>query len=193
MCIRDRFYTDYTHGWNGLFSSDVDYDLIEFGVKQSLPLGTFGYSKYNVKAGTFLNSSELYEMDMKRIRQSDPILFTEPLISFQFLDTSLVTTNWFLEGHYIHHFNGALINNIPLVKKLKIRTVAGASALWVQDSDYRHEELLAGVERVFKLGARRKLKLGVYGIVANSNRTPTTTGIKFAIDIIDSWKKDWSF
>ncbi len=187
------FYTDYTHGWNGLFSSDVDYDLIEFGVKQSLPLGTLGYSKYNVKAGTFLNSSELYEMDMKRIRQSDPILFTEPLISFQFLDTSLVTTNWFIEGHYIHHFNGALINNIPLVKKLKIRTVAGASALWVQDSDYRHEELLAGVERVFKLGARRKLKLGVYGIVANSNRTPTTTGIKFAIDIIDSWKKDWSF
>ncbi|MFK7757856.1 MAG: DUF5686 and carboxypeptidase regulatory-like domain-containing protein [Flavobacteriales bacterium] len=187
------FYADYTHGWKGVLSSDVNFDLLEFGITQSVPLGTIGYSKYNIVAGKFFKTNELFEMDKKRIRQSDPILFSEPLRSFQFLDTSLVTTNWFIEGHYIHHFNGALINNFPLIKKLKLRTVAGASGMWLQDDDYRHAELLAGVERVFKLGARRRLKLGVYGVVAHSNKTPTTTGIKFAIDIIDTWKKDWSF
>ncbi len=187
------FFFDYTKGWDGILSSDVDFDLIEFGLSQKVTLGTFGYSKYNIRAGNFLNTNTIFEMDKKRIRQSDPIFFSEPLNSFQFLDTSLVTTNWFFEGHFLHHFNGALINNIPLVKKLKLRAVAGASFMWVQDSNYRHEELLAGIERVIKIGPRRRLKLGAYGVLANSNKTPSTLGIKLAIDIIDTWQKDWSF
>jgi len=130
---------------------------------------------------------------MKRIRKSDPLLYSEPLNSFQFLDTSLVTTNWFFESHYLHHFNGALVNNIPLIKKLKLRAVAGASFMWVKDANYRHEELLGGIERVFKIGPRRRLKLGVYGVLATSNQTAPNGGIKFAIDIIDTWQQDSSF
>jgi len=188
------FFIDYKRGWNGIFSSDIDYQHLEFGANQKVTLGTLGYSKFNVTAGTFLSTDSLFpEMDLKRIRQSDPILFSAPLNSYQLLDTSLITSKWYIEGHYLHHFNGALINNLPLIKKLKLRTVAGVSAMWLAESNYRHEELLAGVERVFKLGPRRRLKLGVYGIVANSNKTPTTAGLKLAIDVIDTWQKDWSF
>jgi len=132
-------------------------------------------------------------IDLKRFRESDPILYSDPLYSFQSLDTALATTNIFFEAHHIHHFNGALINNIPLLKKTRIRTVVGGGFLYVKDSNFRHEEVFLGLERVFKLGARRRLRLGFYGVLANSNISQTDTNWKISIDVIDTWKRDWSF
>ena len=183
----------YKKGWNGLASSDIDFDYVEAGISQNLIFGMLGNSKYTVQAGKFLNTKGLEYIDLKRFRQSDPYLYSNPLHSFQLLDTSLVANGIFLEAHHIHHFNGALINNIPLIKKLQLRTVAGAGALWIKESNYRHEEIFAGVERVFKLGARRRLRLGVYGVLSESSKSGANTGFKISFDIIDTWKKDWSY
>ena len=71
--------------------------------------------------------------------------------------------------------------------------VAGGSYLWVQENNYRHQEIFTGIERVFKLGPRRRLRLGAYGVLAKSNYTKTNTQIKFSIDIIDTWKRDWNY
>ncbi|HEY9489276.1 MAG TPA: carboxypeptidase-like regulatory domain-containing protein, partial [Chryseosolibacter sp.] len=100
---------------------------------------------------------------------------------------------WFLEGHYIHHFNGAMINNLPLIKKLKIRTVAGAGFMYIKESNFSHQEIFGGTERIFKLGARRRLKIGIYGILGQSNTNAPKTDWKISFDIIDTWKRDWSY
>ena len=185
----------FTHqkGWNGLFSSDIDFDYIDFIIEQDLILGVFGNSKYTARLGKFTNTRDLRIVDLKRFRQSDPYLYSDPLHSFQLLDTALVATDWFFEVHHIHHFNGALINNIPFVKKLRVRAVAGGGFLWIRESQYRHEELFAGLERVFKIGKRRRLRLGIYGVLAESNKTGFNTGFKVSFDIIDTWKKEWSY
>ena len=180
-------------GWNGVLTSDIDFDYLEFMIEQNLLLGTLGNSRYTFQAGKFMNTRDLRYVDLKRFRQSDPYLYSNPLYSFQSLDTSLVATDIFLEGHYIHHFNGALINNIPLIKKLKLRTVAGAGFVWIKESGYRHEEIFGGVERTFKLGARRRLKVGAFGILGQSNTSPPTTDFKISFDLIDTWKRDWSY
>ncbi|GCC51983.1 hypothetical protein SanaruYs_22140 [Chryseotalea sanaruensis] len=187
------FTFNHKKGWDYIFGSDVDFDYIEFSVQQNLLLGTLGDSRYTFQAGRFVNTKELPDIDIKRFRQADPVLYSEPLHSFQLLDTSLTTTNWFLEAHYIHHFNGAMINNIPLIKKTKIRTVAGAGAMWIQESNFRHQEIFGGLERIFKLGPRRRLRLGVYGIIGQSNNLKPTSGFKLSFDIIDTWKLDWSY
>ena len=113
--------------------------------------------------------------------------------SFQLLDTALATTSLFFEAHHIHHFNGALINNVPLIRALKVHVVAGGGFLWVADSKVRHEELFAGIERIFKLGARRRLRLGVYGVAANSNISGPAAGYKISFDVIDTFTRDWRF
>lgn len=187
------FSIRYKKGWDGPFSSDIDFDYVDFNIEQDLILGMFGNSKYNIKAGKFFNTRDLRYVDLKRFRQSDPYLYSDPLQSFQLLDTSLIARNWFFEVHHIHHFNGALVNNIPLVKKLRVRVVAGGGFLWIKESAYRHEEIFAGLERVFKIGKRRRLRLGVYGVLSESNYSGLNTGLKFSFDIIDTWKKDWSF
>lgn len=180
-------------GWNKVFSSDIDFDYVDFSVEQNLLLGTLGNSRYNSTLGTFANKRDLRYVDLKRFRQSDPYLYSDPLHSFQLLDTALNTTRLFFEAHYIHHFNGAMINNIPLVKKTKLRTVAGAGMMWIQESNYRHQEIFGGLERIFKLGPRRRLRIGVYGVVAQSNYRPPKTDYKISFDLIDTWKRDWSF
>lgn len=187
------FTVAHKKGWNGVLTSDIDFDYLEFDISQNLILGMLGNSRYSLMAGKFVNSRDLRYVDMKRFRQSDPVLYSDPLHSFQLLDTSLTATDLFLEGHYIHHFNGALINNIPLIKKLRIGTVAGAGIMWTRESNYRHEEIFAGLERVIKLGPRRRLRIGAYGVISQSNFSPPRTDFKLSFDLIDTWKKDWSY
>lgn len=187
------FHLTHVKGWNNIFNSDVDFDRLELEIDHDLTLGVFGTSKYNVKLGKFVNTKEVTFIDVKRFNQSNRFWIEDPLFNFNLLDTALTTVNTFFEAHYVHHFNGALVNNIPFVKKLRIQAVAGGGILWVQDAKVRHEELFAGIERTFKLGARRRLRLGIYGVVANSSFTSADSGFRFYIDVIDTWDKDWSF
>ena len=180
-------------GWNGILSSDVNFDYLEFSVSQKITLGIYGRSRYILSTGQFVNTKDLRFIDYKRFRQSDPFLYSNPLYSFQLLDTSLAISSLYFEGHYIHHFNGAIINNIPLLKKTRLMMVVGTGGLVVGASDYRYAEVFAGVERTFRLGVRRRLKIGAYGVVGESNQVRTQPGFKISFDVIDTWKKNWSF
>ncbi len=191
------FSITHRKGWQKAFGSDIDFDYLEFGINQALLLGVLGSSKYTIKTGKFWNKKDLRFIDRKRFRPSDRWFFSNALQSFQVLYNTgdfLSTDDIFVEFHHIHHFNGALVNNIPLVKLLRLRAVVGGGAMWVKERELRHGEVFAGIERVFKLGVRRRLRLGVYGVVGDSNYLDAPkTDIKFSIDIIDTWKKDWSF
>jgi hypothetical protein len=183
----------HKRGWQGPLSSDVDFDYGELMVNQDLILGIFGTSRYSIKTGKFINTNELKYVDLKRFRQSDPYLYSDPRSSFQLLDTSLVARNWYVEAHHVHHFNGAIINNVPFVKKLGLSIVGGAGILWVKESNFRHEEVFGGVERIFKLGPRRRLRIGFIGVLAESNRTQITSDWKVSFEIMDTWSKTWSY
>lgn len=187
------FKLTHQKGWDGLFGGDTDFDYVELSMEQNLLLGTLGNSRYTIAAGKFINTRDLRYLDLKRFRESDPYLYSDPLHSFQLLDTALSTTNLFLEGHYIHHFNGALINNIPLIKKLRIQTVGGAGFMWLNETGYRHEEAFAGIERIFKINVRRRLRIGVYGVAGKSTGEPPTADWRVSFDIIDTWKREWSY
>mgnify|MGYP000391830224 CR=1 FL=1 len=187
------FTIRHKKGWENLLGSDINFDYLSFSISQKMQLGIFGASNYVANVGTFVNTKGLEFIDYKRFRQSDPYLYSNPLYSFQLLDTSLSISSLFFEAHYIHHFNGAIINNVPLLKKTRIMAVAGGGALWVSDPQYRYAEVFAGVERTFKLGARRRLKVGLYGVIGESNQIRTTPGYKISLDIIDTWKRNWSF
>lgn len=184
---------NHRKGWKNIINSDIDFDYIDFGLDHTFQIGTLGSSRYTLQLGKFVNKNDLRYVDFKRFRQSDPYLYSDPFQSFQLLDTALNAVNWFFEAHYMHHFNGAMINNVPVIKKLKLRTVAGAGLMWIKESGYRHEELFGGVERVFKVGPRRRLKIGFYGVLGQSNHESPTADWKVSFDVIDTWKRNWSY
>ncbi len=183
------FYTSWRKGIPGVFGSKVNFDYLEFGIKQSVSLGTIGTSSYTIKSGTFLNKADLRLVDYKFQRRGDPLFFSNPSEAFQSLDSTFPVYKRFYEAHFLHEFNGALLNKIPLFKKIGLREIAGAGFLFAPErNNLRYGEVFCGIERVFKIPFNQlgKFKLGVYmsASAANQFRNP----IQFKIGIT-SWDR----
>lgn len=181
-------YVQWRTGIPGLFGSKVNFNYMEWGLRQTLKLGLVGQSAYSVKTGSFLSRRDLRLVDYQWQRQGDPILFQNPHQSFQSLDSTFPVFRRFYEGHFVHEFNGAILNKIPLLKKLQLREVAGAGFLIAPERELRYVEIFGGVERVFKapFNIPTKFKLGAYvvGSAANAFRNP----LQFKIGIT-TWNK----
>lgn len=182
------FYVSLRKGLPGIFNSKVNFDYLEFGLEQQIKLGLLGTSTYTVKSGSFISSKDLRLVDYQWQRRGDPFFFMNPNRAFQALDSTFAVFRRFYQGHYVHEFNGAIFNKIPLFKKIQLREVAGAGFLIAQERNLHYVEAFAGLERVFKwpFDAMTKFKLGVYvvGSAANQFRNP----VQFKIGVT-SWDK----
>jgi hypothetical protein len=186
-------YAEWRKGIPRLFKSVTDFDYLEFGLRQELRLGILGNSRYTVKTGSFLTRKDLRLVDYKYQRRGDPLLFLNPDQAFQSLDSTFPVFDRFYEGHYVHEFNGALLNKIPLFKKLRLREVAGAGFLIAPERDLRYGELFAGVERVFEVPFNRVLrfKLGAYVVGSAANQFSNPVQFKIGITTWDKLRNRW--
>lgn len=190
------FYAFYEKGVPQLFGSEVNHDYIRFGLMQTFKISTAGTSKYHMTTGRFLNKKILRAEDMQYHRRSDPIWFSNPMYSYQDLDSTLPTTNWYFESHYIHHFNGALMNKIPFMKKTRISTVVGGGYLWVPEHKWTHYEIYGGLERVFKLSinnSRRRLRIGIYATLSDGNQIAPRNSFKISFALLDERSMKFNF
>lgn len=186
------FYAYYERGIPTLFGSDVNHEYVRVGAEQTFKLGLIGTTSYHVNSGKFLSSKALYDADYKYFRRSDPIWFSNPLNSFQGLDTSLPTKKLYFAGHLVHHDNGAILNKIPFMKKTRIGLVGGAGILIVPEHNWQHYEALVGLERVFKL-SKRRLRLGIYCAFSGGNHSKARIDWKISFAFLDNRSLKWNF
>jgi len=186
------FFINYERGIPSIFGSDIDHEYIQFDIQQAFKIGTIGTTNYRFSIGKFLSTRNLYEPDFKFQRRSDPIWFSNPLYSFQGLDTLLRTTDYSTEFHLVHHDNSALINKIPFMKKTRLGLVLGAGALYVKEYNWFHFETLAGLERSFKI-SRRRLRVGLYGVLSSGNKMPFSADYKISFAILNDRSMKWNF
>lgn len=186
------FYAFYEKGIPKLFGSDINHDYLLLGVQQTFKIGTLGTTNYHVKAGKFLNTKVLKDADLKYPRRSDPFWFSNPLYSFQDLDTSLASRDYLFEGHIVHHDNGAIINKLPFMKKTGIGLAVGAGALYAKEFKILHYEMLAGLERNFKF-SKRRLRIGIYAVASGGNYMKPTTTWKISFAVLDDRSMKWNF
>jgi hypothetical protein len=177
-----------------IFNSNVNFDYLQFGLEQSIKLRTLGTSYYSIKTGSYLNTKKLQLVDYKFQRRGDPILFSNPAEAFQSLDSTFPLFRRFYEGHYLHEFNGALLNKIPIFNKLRLREIAGGGFLLAPErNNLRYGELYAGVERVFKYPFNQlgKFKLGAYISAAVANQFHNPVQFKLGITTWDKKNGKW--
>jgi len=182
----------YKKGIPTLFGSDVNFDFLELSASDKMTLGTFGDLKWNFIAGSFINKVDLKFIEHKFFRGSDSFLFSNPLKSHQLLDSTFHTPDPYFQAFAIHHFKGAIMNKIPLINKLKLELVAGASALLIQDINYSHIEFFGGIERPFKI-RRQVLKIGVYTALRDNNVSTGALRFKIGLDFFNSYTNSWSY
>jgi hypothetical protein len=187
------FYVSLRKGLPRIMNSKVDFDYVEAGIRQEIKLGLTGTSRYSLKTGSFINDRELRLVDYKFQRRGDPVLYMNPDEAFQALDSTFPLFKQFYQGHYVHEFNGALLNKIPLFKKLGLREIGGAGFLIAPERSLKYAEAFTGVERVFKLpfNALSKFKLGVYVVGSVANQFANPVQFKIGITSWDTRRNRW--
>jgi len=186
------FSVNYERGLPQIFNSAVDHAYLQVEMMQNFKIGTLGTSAYRVSVGKFLSARAVYEPDYKFQRRSDPIWFSNPLYSFQGFDTLLRTIDFVMQAHYVHHDNGAILNKIPYFKKTRVGLVVGAGAMYIKEYNWQHYEVVAGLERNFKL-SRRRLRIGLYGVISDGNKIAPTTAWKVSFAMLDDRSMKWNF
>ncbi len=172
--------------------STINFDYIELQAEQEFKLGLLGISKYRIVSGEFLNHQDLRLVDFKFQRRAGPIFFSNPLYSFQGIDSTYSTVKRFYEAHYLHRFNGSLINKIPFLKKLNIIECAGGGLLYTKERNLKYFELFVGIEKVLRLWKER-VKIGIFYVAGTSNQFTYKPQLKFTIEVYDKRHNRFSY
>ncbi len=174
-----------------LLGSTVDYDYVEFTINQSIQLGTVGVSQYTFTTGNFINKRSVEQPDKKFIRGRDPYIFLYPQANFQHIDSTFEVSRNFYKLHYYHEFNGAIMNKIPLLKKLQLREFAGGGLLFAAERNLTYIEAFVGIESMPFRIYTEKFKLGValVGSIANQFKNPIQ--LKFNLRHWDKLGNKW--
>lgn len=177
-------------GIPGILGSKINFDYLEFGIAQKLKLGLAGESRYTFITGSFLSKKDLRLVDYKFMRRGDPLFFSNPTLSFQSLDSTFPAFKRFYEGHYLHEFHGAILNKIPLLKKLNLLEVAGGGILYVPERNLKYGELFFGVEKIIRFW-RQRYKIGGYIVTSVANKYNNPLQFKIGLEVFNKRKNSW--
>ncbi len=175
-----------------VFSSEANFDYVEFQATHTLKMKSFGNSNFRFVAGTFLHKKDLRLIEHKFFRPSDIGYFSNPVNSLQLLDTSMNTSNSFLQANFIHHFNGFFLNKIWLISKLKLEETIGGGMLAIPNSNFAQVEFYAGLERKIRI-KKQIFKFGLYAVAQDNSFSKSAIQIKWGINFYDVFRDKWDY
>ncbi|HYC83672.1 MAG TPA: DUF5686 family protein [Chryseosolibacter sp.] len=146
---------EYRKGFDDVLGSDVDYDLLEAGVRHGFDVGARGTVDVNITAGKFLNDRQLYFMDFKHfLGNRTPFITNDPIGSFRLLDYYRYSTaDRYIVGNIHYQFRKFLITTLPTVRLAGIRENLFANYVKTPTSPHYAEfgYSIDGILRVFRL------------------------------------------
>lgn len=117
------FHLTYRTGLPEVLGSDVDYDLLEVGVRHQWRPGARGRLDYTLTAGAFLNSDQLYFMDFRHFAGNRVLVQeSDPVGSFRLLDYYAYSTQErYAVAHLHYQFRKLLLTRIFEVRLLGLQ------------------------------------------------------------------------
>jgi len=152
----------YTRGFKGVIDSDFDYTKIRLSVYKRIRFGPLGVGYVNVM-GEYTFNPIPYPLLTPHIGNQTPI-FTS--ISYNLMNFGEFVSDRYASLQYQHHFEGFLLNRIPLMRKLKWRLVGTANVI-VGGLSQENKALIPEDEQYMQVGSLERgkpyLELG-YGV-----------------------------
>lgn len=182
----------YKQGIPSLFGSEINFSYLGIKLSDEINLGNYGDSKWSIVTGSFINKKDLRVIEHIYIKQSDVALFTNPLQTYQGLDSNYNTNAPYLQAFYVHHFNGLLLNKIPVIRKLGFETIVGTSFLLLNEYDYSHSEFFIGVEKKIRV-FNEYFKYGFYYTGRFNDISQPYFKFKIGFDYFNTFTNKWSW
>lgn len=110
---------NYHHGYKGFLNGTHDYDKIQIKYKHPILLGKFGLLDATIETGKTFGTVPISLLSIIPGNQS---LSLTPN-TFSLLNYYDFVTDTYVTTHLEHHFNGFIFNRIPLLKRLKLRSL----------------------------------------------------------------------
>lgn len=157
---------DYRKGFSEIFNSDVDFDLLELGVKHQFKLGVRGSVHFWLRGGMFLNNERMYFMDYKHFLGNEtPFSTSDPVGSYRLLEYYRYSTDdRYFSGNVHYQFRKFLVTTIPVVRLAGLRENVFVNYL-ATPSSANYTELgysIDGILRFFRLETAAAFRGGKY-------------------------------
>jgi hypothetical protein len=103
--------------------AEVDFDLLELGVRHQWEIGVRGRLDYNLYAGSFLNREQLYFVDYQHFMGNQTVLqMSDPVGSYRLLDYyRFSTSRHYAAGHLYYQFRNFLLTQIFELRMLGLK------------------------------------------------------------------------
>ncbi|GJM29826.1 MAG: membrane protein [Cyclobacteriaceae bacterium] len=121
----------YTLGMKGFLGGDFTYHKVAFNAVKSLKMGFLGVSDLSLTGSKIFGAVPLPLLS-SHIGNESPYYIA---IAYNTMGFSEYVSDTYASLNYQHHFEGFLLNRIPIFKKLKWRTVATMNVLKGSVSD----------------------------------------------------------
>lgn len=116
----------YTHGMKGIGGSDFEYDKLRLTVEKRMNMGILGTGYATVRGEYIFNTLPYPLLNFHLGNQS--VFFTEATNNL--MNYGEFVSDHYAELKYQQHFEGFVLNRIPLMRKLKWRLVGTANVIY---------------------------------------------------------------
>jgi len=116
----------YTHGFQGLYGSDFNYNKLYLSVKQHIKYGVIGHADVDFAAENIFDALP-YPLLGTHLGNQTPIYSS---VLFSLMNFGEFVSDRYTSLMYRHNFEGLILNRIPLMRKLKWRLVASSNILF---------------------------------------------------------------
>lgn len=116
----------YTRGFKGVLGSDFEYDKLHLTISKRIRFGPLGTGYMNI-AGEYVFSPLPYTLLSLHLGNQSPI-YTQ--LTYNLMDYGEFISDRYASLQYQHHFEGFLLNRIPLIRRLKWRLVGTSNVVF---------------------------------------------------------------
>lgn len=128
----------YTHGFKGVLGSDFDYTKLRLMINKRIRFGPLGTGYMNL-TGEYVFNTLPYPLLSLHLGNQTPVYAQ---VTYNLMDYGEFISDRFASLQYHHHFEGFLLNRIPLMRKLKWRLV-GTSNIIFGGMNQKNRDLIA--------------------------------------------------
>ena len=128
----------YQYSPKGVFGSEYEYHRFRFNLSKRIRAGVLGYGDAILDMGNILGKK--LPFTLLNLPEANQSFFYNPL-SYNMMNFLEFSTDKYISLFYTQFFEGLIFNSIPLLKKLKLRSLVSCKVLYGEINDDNNPNL----------------------------------------------------